>query len=153
MSMKTRISEQGFTLVEVMVTAAVMSVGLLGLAALQSTGLRGQDNAYARSQATILAGEVVDRMRANRTAAQTNGSYDIALAAAAPAPGNCTGATCTPDQMATYDVGTWLTAVAAALPNGDGAIACGPPNAVCTVTVQWQQGSNPAQQLTLTTQL
>ena len=153
MSMKARISEQGFTLVEVMVTAAVMSIGLLGLAALQSTGLRGQDNAYARSQATIFAGEVVDRMRSNRTAAQTNGSYDIALAAPTPAPGNCTGATCTPAQMATYDGGTWLTSVAAALPNGDGAIACGPGNAVCTVTVQWQQGSNPAQQLTLTTQL
>jgi len=151
--MKTRISEQGFTLVEVMVTAAIMSVGLLGLAALQGTGLRGNDNAYARSQATILAGEVVDRMRANRTAAETNGSYDIALAAAAPAPGNCTGADCSPAQMATYDVGTWLTSVAAALPSGDGSIACGPANAVCTVVVQWQQGTSPAQQFTLTTRL
>ncbi len=151
--MKTRISEQGFTLVEVMVTAAVMSFGLLGLAALQSTGLRGNDNAYARSQATIAAGEIVDRMRANRTAAQTNGSYDITLATDAPAPGDCTGATCTPAQMATYDVGTWLSSVAAALPSGDGSIACGPGNAVCTVVVQWQQGSGPVQQFTLTTQL
>jgi len=151
--MKTRIAEQGFTLVEVMVTAAVMSIGLLGLAALQSTGLRGNDNAYARSQATILAGEIVDRMRANRTAAQTNGSYDIALATAAPAPGDCTGAVCTPTQMATYDVGTWLTSLADALPGGDGAIACGPGNPVCTVVVQWQQGSGPVQQFTLTTRL
>ena len=153
MSMKTRISEQGFTLVEVMVTAAILSVGLLGLAALQATGLHGNDNAYERSQATLLTGEVVDRMRANRSAAQTDGSYDIALAAAAPPLGNCINADCTPSQMATYDVGSWLTSVASALPNGDGAIACGPGNAVCTVVVQWRQGSGPLQQVTLSTRL
>ena len=151
--MKTRIAEQGFTLIEVMVVAALMAVGLLGLAALQSTGLHANDNAYARSQATILAGEMVDRMRANRTAAQTDGSYDIGMAANAPASGNCTGATCTPAQMASYDVGTWLTSVAATLPKGDGSIACGPANPVCTVVVQWQQGSAPVQQFTLTTRL
>ncbi len=145
--------QAGFTLVEVMVTVAVMSFGLLGLAALQSTGVRGNDNAYARSQAALLASDIVDRMRANRGAAQTTGAYDHVLGAAPPNAGDCTVNVCTPAQMASYDVSTWLATLAASLPGGDGSIACGPGNPVCTVVVQWRQGSGATNQITLTTQL
>src|SRR5687768_17421752 len=67
---------RGFTLVEVLVTVVLISVGLLGLAALQLTTLRGNHDAYARSQASILAANILDCMRTNPMAFR-HGSYDV----------------------------------------------------------------------------
>ena len=51
---------------EVLVALLVLSIGLLGLAALQTQGLRFNNEAYYRTQATALAYEVIDLMRATR---------------------------------------------------------------------------------------
>src|SRR5690606_37316619 len=59
----------GFTLIEVLIALVVMSVGLLGLASLQTNTLAFNRDAYLRSQATALAYDIIDRMRANRDAA------------------------------------------------------------------------------------
>lgn len=58
-------AQRGFTLVEILVTVVLISVGLLGVAALQLTTLRGNQDAYVRSQASVLAGDILDRMRVN----------------------------------------------------------------------------------------
>ena len=60
--------ESGFSLIEVLVALLVLSIGLLGLAALQAQGLRFNHDAYVRTQATNLAYDIVDRMRVNNTA-------------------------------------------------------------------------------------
>lgn len=60
---------RGLTLVEILVALLVLSIGLLGLAALQTTSLRFNTSAYYRTQATALAYDLSDRMRANRQAA------------------------------------------------------------------------------------
>ena len=56
----------GFSLLEVLIALVVLSVGLLGLAALQAAGLRGSSSAFQRSQAVVLASDIADRMRVNR---------------------------------------------------------------------------------------
>ena len=58
-------AQRGFTLVEILVTVVLISVGLLGIAALQLTTLRGNQESYVRSQASVLAGDILDRIRAN----------------------------------------------------------------------------------------
>lgn len=58
----------GTTMIEVLVTILVMSVGLLGLAALQGFSLQAGQSAYYRTQATNLAYEVTDFARVNRSA-------------------------------------------------------------------------------------
>src|SRR5262249_56408603 len=58
---------RGFTLIEALVALLVLSIGLLGVAALQLTSLRSNPSSSFRSQATLLAYDVVDRMRANPT--------------------------------------------------------------------------------------
>lgn len=68
-------SQSGTTLIEVLVAIVVLSVGLLGLAGLQMTGLKSNHSAYLRSQATLLAYDLSDRMRTQRQAA-LNGAYD-----------------------------------------------------------------------------
>ncbi|RFF31099.1 type IV pilus modification protein PilV [Wenzhouxiangella sediminis] len=59
----------GTSMIEVLVTILVMSVGLLGLAALQGFSLQAGQSAYYRTQATNLAYEVTDFARVNRSAA------------------------------------------------------------------------------------
>jgi type IV pilus assembly protein PilV len=62
-------NQRGTTLIEVLVAIVVLSVGLLGMALLQVTSVQSNYSAYYRSQVTILASDLADRMRANRTAA------------------------------------------------------------------------------------
>ncbi len=66
----------GATLIEVLVAIVVLSVGLLGLAGLQMTGLQSNHSAYLRSQATLLAYDLADQMRARRAAALTGAFAD-----------------------------------------------------------------------------
>lgn len=60
----------GFSLLEVLIALVVLSVGLLGLAALQATGLRSSSSALQRNQAVLFASDMADRMRANREGLQ-----------------------------------------------------------------------------------
>lgn len=120
----------GFTLLEVLVALIVLSIGLLGLAGLQASGLRSNHSGYLRSQATIFAYEMTDRMRANRKTALT-GSYDIGFSDSIPS-----GTT-----IEDIDRKEWLNALAASLPSGKGAIDCN-SSGLCTLTIQWLDDRN-----------
>ncbi len=56
---------RGFTLIEVLVSMIILAVGLLGIAGLQAMGLRNNQSALLRSQATLCAYDMSDRMRTN----------------------------------------------------------------------------------------
>lgn len=56
--------EKGFTLIEVLVALVVISVGLLGVAGMLAYTVKGSQSAYLRSQATLLAYDLTDAMRA-----------------------------------------------------------------------------------------
>ena len=62
---KARLS--GFTLVETLVALVVMSVGMLGIAALYIEGLRSGQTSIARTTAVNLAADMADRIRSNPT--------------------------------------------------------------------------------------
>jgi type IV pilus assembly protein PilV len=71
--------QHGFTLLEALIALLILSIGLLGLAALQTTGLRSNQMASMRTRATEAAYDITDRMRANPTGVAA-GEYVIALA-------------------------------------------------------------------------
>ena len=124
---------KGFTLVEVMVAVLVLAIGLLGLAHLQITSLKNNQSAQSRTIATVMAADILDKMRANQTAAQA-GSYALAIDADPPsAPGTVAG----------EDIADWLNTLATELPNGDGAINCVAFNVttpfVCDITITWRE--------------
>ncbi len=139
----------GFTIIEVLISLLVLSVGLLGLASLQVVGLQNTQGGAQRAQATNLAYDITDRMRTN-PAAVTAGSYNLAapvttgMGAPNPAPivlVDCFGAAanCSAAQMAAHDLGQWQTQLGAYLNNGTGAIATvdnGTTTQV-TVSIQW----------------
>src|ERR1700736_6078033 len=90
----------GFTLVEVLVSLVILSIGLLGMAKLMLFSSRSNDSAYLRSQATALAYEILDYMRANRQQALA-GTYTTPLNAAAADPGfSCIAIQCNTAQVA-----------------------------------------------------
>ncbi len=110
----------GFTLIEVLIAVLVLSIGLLGLAALQTSGLGMNHSAYLRSQATILAADMADRMRANRAGLS---AYDNTGTTAPTAVAGCTStAGCNSTQLAQDDMAAWAADVAAQLPSGVGIV-------------------------------
>lgn len=58
--------QQGTSLLEVLISVIVLALGLLGFAGLQSVSMKNNHNAYMRSQATVLAADGIDRLRANK---------------------------------------------------------------------------------------
>jgi type IV pilus assembly protein PilV len=130
--------QSGFTLLEVLIALLILSIGLLGLAALQTTGLRSNQMASMRTLATQTAYDITDRMRANEmstgitrepatgkiTYNSANDDYLIAFDASDPtATVDCATAECTHQELALYDLAQWRAAVAL-LPGGKSEIVC-----------------------------
>ena len=101
-----KIKQSGFTLLEVMVAVFVLSVGLLGLAHLQITALKTNQSADLRTQASMYASDILNRMRANRIASQT-GAYNIDATDDTPSAGG---------NVASQDLNEWRTSLSQALP-------------------------------------
>jgi type IV pilus assembly protein PilV len=57
---------RGFSMIEVLIALIILAVGLLGFALLQTMSLRFAQSANYRTQATNLAYDLLDQMRANR---------------------------------------------------------------------------------------
>ena len=135
----------GFSLIEVLVAIVVLSIGLLGLAGLQTAGLKSNNSAYQRSQASILANEILDRMRANRVGIQA-GYYNDPYSGGTPGRPSCIDTTvgCGTENMADYDVYYWETSLANTLPNGQGAITGTGAGSVFTITVMWDDNRTGA---------
>ncbi|MCW8944123.1 MAG: type IV pilus modification protein PilV [Sedimenticola sp.] len=138
--------QSGMTLLEVLIALLVISVGLLGMAGLQVAGIKMTNDAYYRSQATWLAYDVYDRMRANLDQAANTNNYRISLTDSAPTASNCATTSCTAAQMVDYDLAAWKNTLAAKLPQGNGEILYQDTASgrTYTVAVQWDDSRGEA---------
>ncbi len=125
---------KGVSMIEVLVTIVVLSIGLLGMAALQMTGLRSINSASYRTQATLLISDIAERVRSNPTAVDN----DLFAIIDSSANIDCTtfpatycgeyydddavvnAASCNSTQLANYDLNVWFCGI-----NADGARAGG----------------------------
>lgn len=126
-----RAQELGFSLIEVLITLAILSVALLGLAFLQAQGMQLNTSAYSRTQASILAGDIVDRMRVTGGNAA---AYDTA--GFTPDPENACTVTATPDPD--NDRHCWYGKLRKSLPNSSASINVD-GSGVVTVQITWQE--------------
>lgn len=117
MSASSRRQQAGFTLIEVLVSSLILSIGLVGVAGLQAVSLKNNQSAYMRSQASALAYDLADRMRSNVAGANA-GAYDPASAASSATCKTPVG--CTAQQLAQNDLAEWNAALASNLPMGTG---------------------------------
>ena len=148
--------QRGDSLLEVLVAVLVIGVGAMGVAKLQMLSTQNTREALQHGMATALAEDMLERLRANPTAAYAG----VGFGAAPPAFVDCLGGNCTSFELAMFDVVAWKCALGRwrdqrpcdaaqsagllpptqrqpALPGGDGAIAIG-ADGVATVTVTWQ---------------
>ena len=70
--------QKGFSLIEVMISLLLISMGLLSLTSLQTRSVNVSTAAYTETQSMLHLQEIVELLRANKTAA-TNGDYNIVL--------------------------------------------------------------------------
>lgn len=110
--MPSRRHAAGVTLIEVLVAVLVLSLGLLGYAALLAFSLKANQSANFRTQATVLAYEALDMIRANRVNAQFYRRDWNWSAPTASGPGAA---------QAIADIDAWRTRVGQ-LPGGQGRI-------------------------------
>lgn len=131
-------------MVEALVALVVISIGMLGIAALYLASLEGSRTAALRSQAVSLASDIADRIRANRAGA---GDYNSADYGGAPAAQGCRAAECTAEELAEDDLNRWFAAINAALPgNPTGEVAftpgaAGTPNTY-VIRVAWSEAGS-----------
>jgi len=144
---------QGFTLVEVLVSLVVMTVGMLGIAVLFVEGLQMNRTSIYRTTAVGLAVDMAERIR-------TNFAAEAAYAGIGPGADNACvngAATCTPDALAGDDWFRWLQDVNAGLPAGSSAdiqVTPGLPMTRYDITLQWPEAGQPEPvSFTLTVQL
>ena len=126
---------QGFSLIEALVSLIVISVGMIGIAALYGQGLGASRTALFRTQAVNLVADMADRIRANRSAGT---AYEGAAADRDCDPGD--NKDCTTAEMAAHDLWLWGSQVGAQLPGGVGTVSVDtttPPT--YTISVTWQE--------------
>ncbi len=135
----------GFSLLEVLVALVIFAIGLLGIATLLLVAHKTNSSNYIKQQAVQSAYNILDRMHANRQTALT-GSYNVNNLVTSGTPSipntpspDCSSASCTTTQLATYDTWYWLAKDLTQLPNGCGKIttAASGVSTVFTITVQW----------------
>lgn len=157
LSFTSNCSQHGFSLIEVLVALFVLSIGLLGLAGLQTLGLKFNTQSYQRTQAVLNAYDIVDRIRANAGGIAVGVYDDIGIDTPASAPpANCAVVSCPNANMAAYDISQWKTSLTELLTQGKGAVcrgvltadftgcAVGPAgNTSFQVGVQWLENDIP----------
>ncbi|MCG6975071.1 MAG: type IV pilus modification protein PilV [Acidiferrobacterales bacterium] len=125
--------QAGASLIEVMVAFLILSIGLLGLAMLQGKSLRLNTDAYLRSQATLIAHELMENMRANPT-----GTY--APVTSKPGPCGCSGIA----KVTNDDLIRWYDAQQTLLPFTSAEIS--KSGTTYTIEMNWQERGQAVKQ-------
>ena len=104
-------AQSGFTLIEALVTAFILAVGIMGIVSLLSLSKVSQHESIQRTRAVVLADDILERMRRNPAGMSV---YNVGLSAplgdasrgTEPVP-NCQSGTCASDELARYDLWAW----------------------------------------------
>ncbi len=136
--------QAGFNLVEVMIAALVISLGMLGIAGLQLVSMKGSHQSFMRHQATFLVQDVVERIRANPSQITLYNNFDTDTAGSfsCPAAKDCGSVVCSAQEMVNYDRSSIACGLNQRLFNGNVKISCN--QAACAqndiqVEVSWQE--------------
>ncbi len=147
--------QRGVSMIEMLITLVIISVGLLGIAALQSRGQLATQGAYVVTQAVTQGYSIMDKMRANAICARDDlipgspnagicGGSGYVIASNPGSSTDCLAEECSPAQLRTFDLLEWYNELARSLPDGKGSItmpnapASGDATVTYLITIQWQ---------------
>ncbi|MGB3919133.1 MAG: type IV pilus modification protein PilV [Thiothrix litoralis] len=135
--------QHGVGLIEILVTVVILSVGLLGIASMQTHGLKNNNSALEHSVAVIQSYSIAEAMRVTRTAA-LEGEFNLGLDEEIATNGirNLNNASVDNHQthpFAQASLNDWRSSLRALLgDSATGSVACSGPK--CTIIVQWDDG-------------
>lgn len=138
--MMQKTTQTGFSMIEVLVSLVILAFGLLGLAGMQSVGLKNSSGSLSQSVAAVSAYDIIDRMRSNCRDA-LGGDYDTSFDDDAPS---------SPSTMAERDVSQWKNQLSALLVMGEGSIAVNPATFRATVSIRWDDSRSTSGSATRT---
>lgn len=135
---KKQLFQRGATMIEILVAVLILSFGLLGMAALQTRALQGNQSSIQRSQAIMLASYMMDAMRIDSANART-GIYNITNVCG---PSGVSGNT-----LSSNNTRDWLTTAQENIAGSAGASpVCGSINCTtalqCTVRITWDDSKS-----------
>ncbi len=137
------IRQTGSSLLEVLVTVVILSIGLLGYAGMQVSSMRSTETGRMRSEVIALANDISDRLKANQQQADA-GAYNGSLSET-PSPPDCNSNACTSQQMRKQDLSSWYERLST-LPDGKGKITTtaltidGIDSTLMTISLCWNEG-------------
>ena len=143
--------QRGFSLIEVLVTVLVISMGLLGLAKMQASAVSNTQVSRVRSLISLQASSLAAAMHANKgfwAAGLAPGSFSATgttitdSSATLTQAADCVANTCTPAQLAAYDVQDWVANMNTQFPTYTASVTCTTTTGVpvnCTITVTWSE--------------
>ena len=140
----------GFTLIEVLIALLVTSVGLLGLAKMQTLAISATKNTGTRSLIALQVESLGSLMHANRTywatvpgpasfTATASAVIDATHALDGGTAGSCT-TSCTPAQLAAADTQSWVEDMNAQFPTYAAKVDCTTALPInCSIYVTWSE--------------
>lgn len=123
--------QRGSSLIEVLITMIIIALGLLGQAGLMALSSKANNGAIMRSQATLLAYDIIERLRMNRALAVT-GVFNVSFAAAGADPSDSISGT----TINKVELRDWKSNIEQALSSGDGKVTVFGAGDV-TIQIQW----------------
>lgn len=139
-----------------MVTVLIVGIGILGVISMQANALRETQTNSFRNQASILAQDIIGRMRANEDAvSDTDASVYVSDGSAIGVEPPCetAAADCSPAELSAFDLSRWQRSITAAnLPSGLGIITRDGTTTTYVISILWDeerdgangQGCDPA---------
>lgn len=151
--MKNIDRQNGITLVEVLVTVLVTSVGILGLLSLQALSIKMTHDSFLRTQATFLARDIADRLLTN-----PDGDYSITesqflnltTAPSQSCASSIQDTNCSIAEMRNFDIYNWSQSAKNVLPNARITItAPGVGELLHTITIKWNDQADDGSEQSL----
>jgi len=142
--------QSGLGLIEVLVTVLVLGIGILGVASTQVVSLQMNSQSQSRSQAVLLAEDLLDRIRAN---SDNPGTYALGQGNAQGADNGACDTSFVPANatVAANDIADWENNLACLLPAAQRTVAVN-GNTV-TVTIDWDQNDLAMNPVVVRTQI
>lgn len=109
----------GFSLLEVLITVLLITVGVLGMVAMQGRGIQYTIDSVERTHAATLANELMEIIRATPSAVLDDPDNSPLLFSSLPAGNNSTCFNIAANALVTEQVGCWASRVRALLPDAD----------------------------------
>jgi type IV pilus assembly protein PilV len=104
-------TQQGFSMLEVLITLVIIAIALLGTAGLQLFAMRMGQSSQFLTQAIFLVSDMAERIESNKNAA-CDGNYALASATVPSiAATDCSAVECDGPTLASWDLSQWSNAI------------------------------------------